>query len=174
MDLTSAILAVLLSRPASHTDVDASVSAREARLRPVAMAIAGAVKTEDEASAMLALGEHETHYAEHVLGGHCELMPKGERCDGGRARGPWQVHRDACPVSWQFAPGDVNSLPVEAGCAIRLMRWNAQRGRDHTLTPLHAAFCGFAAKAWGWPGADDRVRTTREISRALRKARWSE
>lgn len=167
VEMAARVLTVLLARPESHTDVDRSLESREARLAPVAHAVSAASRTLDEAAVLMALGEHETNYAEHVLAGHCDQMPEGERCDGGRARGPWQLHKEACPVAWALPDGSQEALDAEAGCAIRLLRWNAVRGREHTITPGHAAFAGYAARDWGWPGAEKRVKTSREIYRAL-------
>ncbi len=179
VEMAARILAVLLSRPESHTDVDRTPEAREARLAPVARAVSNAAKTLDEAAILVALGEHETHYAEHVLAGHCDQMPEGERCDGGKARGPWQLHKEACQAAWVLPDSSPEALDAEAGCALRLMRWYAVTKMAYqrdTPSPriapdcknaMRAAFAGMGALPCDWIGAEKREATAWEIRRAL-------
>ena len=164
----AAVLLALLALPPSRLDVGEAPAARRARLEPVAEAIAAAARSRSEVAILLALGKHESAFALLVQMGRCEEMPAGERCDHGLARGPWQLHELACRVAWTLPAGSAESLREEAACAIRLLRWNAERGRHHALTPVHAAFAGYAARGWQWPGADRRVATAREIEGRLR------
>lgn len=162
-----AVFLALSARPVYYGDLSEPKPEREIRLHLAADAIAAAAKTRLEAAMLVALAFSETALSRDVQYGHCDALPAGQRCDNGKARGLFQLHEAACPAAYALPIGSPESLKTEALCAIRLLRWNAQRGREHTLTPEHAAFCGYAAKSWEWKGADARVRTTREIL-----ARW--
>ncbi len=159
----SPILAALLALPRYTFDPPESATDRAARLAIVADAIASATRTSTEAATLVAIVKHEAAGSLLVQLGRCSELPRGQQCDNGKARGVFQLHREACRAAFALPEGSAESIFVEAQCAIRLLRWNAERGREHTLTPLHAAFCGYAAKAWSWPGADERVRTTMAV-----------
>lgn len=161
------ILAALLREPVYHRDRAMTEPERVELFTPVAEAIAEVSRTATDAASLVALLEHETHGARDVLTGHCDQMPKGERCDNLRARGGWQLHRAACPRAWALVDGSAESIHVEAACALRQLHYQAHRGRAHAVTPLRAAFAGYAARPWSWPGAEERERTTKRIARAL-------
>jgi hypothetical protein len=131
--------------------------------QPIAEAISAASKSPADAALLISLSWHETKWSRAILEGRCDEMPAGQRCDGGHARGVFSLHRQACPAAWELPYGSTESLHVEAACALRLLRWNAQRGREHALTPLHAAFAGYGARSWHWSQADDRVKTVRVV-----------
>jgi hypothetical protein len=164
---STAILAALLREPVYHRDRAMTEPERVALFTPVAEAIAEVSRTATDAASLVALLEHETHGARDVLTGHCDQMPKGERCDNLRARGGWQLHRAACPKAWALVDGSAESIRIEAACALRQLHYQAHRGREHARTPLHAAFAGYAARPWNWEGADARVRTTKRIAVGL-------
>lgn len=113
MTLAAAILNVLLALPPWHGDARETGEEREARLAPWAVAIAEASGGDVElAAALVALGTHESHWAEYVTGYRCHEGPRGA-CDDGRARGPLQVH------GWcEGGP----SPEREARCAARILR----------------------------------------------------
>lgn len=75
-------------------------------------------------AALLALGQHESLWAEYVGEDRCEEGPLPEmRCDVGRdgkphALGYWQVHRSICPDAFEMEPGP-ERLMIEAECAAR-------------------------------------------------------
>lgn len=146
-----AVLAVLLSLPQYTGDrfADPTLEDRARLLRPVAVAIAEVARNRTEAAALIALAKHETNLARYVLDGYCEQGPVGARCDGGRARGAWQVHswcralwavpenvRDAPPgrssVCGRAAPKGAGSVRLACrrvrrvrGCGVRVARWQA-------------------------------------------------
>jgi hypothetical protein len=161
------ILRLLLSLTPYRGDVAEDPAERAARLTVLAEDIADVTRDDHEAARLVALGVHETHFARNVQTGHCELMPAGERCDHGRARGVWQFHARTCPAAYRFAAGTPESWRAEALCAARLMRGYAADGRELSLTPDHAAFAGMAARAWNWQGAETRVKTLVTIERQL-------
>jgi len=156
----SVIVAVFSLLPSSYEQGDVLAVSEE---------IAAVAANRVEAATLAALAWHETKLSRLVLEGHCDQLPKGMRCDGGRALGPWQLHQQACPKAWALATpnggpeGQRESLREQARCAIRLLRWNGQRGKEHTPTPLHAAFAGYAAQRWTWPGAEVRVKTVEQL-----------
>lgn len=157
------VLAILLSRPPYYGDRNELAAERESRLAIVAEAISLAARSRSEVAILVALGEHETGFGALVQLGRCDEMPSGQRCDGGKARGPWQLHIEACRAAFALPEGSSDSIRTEAQCAISLLRWNAERGKSHTLTPQRAAFCGYAGKPWSWVGAEVRERTAKRI-----------
>ncbi len=126
-----------------------------------------------EAATLMALAYHESKLARLIMEGHCDQLPKGMRCDNGKALGVWQLHERACPAAWALATpnggpeGQRESLHEQAKCAINLLRWNAKRGKGAAPSELRAAFAGYAARAWDWEGAEVREKT---VERLLR--RW--
>jgi len=143
---------------------------RSALYRPVAEAIAEVSRTDAEASLLVALAYHESRLARFVIEGRCADGPRGQRCDGGKARGVFQLHQSACPEAWVLEDGSTESMRAEARCAIRLLRWNAARGKGRAPSRLHAAFAGYAARDWNWSGAAKRVATALRIERTLMQA----
>ena len=134
---------------------------------PVAVGLARVAKTPRELAALEALGEAETHFASLVLYGHCDQMPAGERCDNGTSRSPWQLKERACRSGWALPVGTVEAFEEQASCALFLLYFNARRGRAHAATPLHAAFAGYGARPWSWPGADHRARRVYVLEAAI-------
>lgn len=153
------ILAALLALPPSRYDLRLSQAERATLLAPVAMAIFEATRDPHEVAMLEELGRAETNFAALVVTGHCGEMPEGERCDHGHARGPWSVH-PWCKRGWAYADGSFKSLEEQARCAIRMLRYQANRGREHAASPLHAAFAGYGARDWHWAEADRRARGT--------------
>jgi len=86
--MKAAILAFLLTLPVSREDVNDS--RKELQLAAIAIAIDEAASTPHEAAMLIATGYHESHYSLRIHAGRC--LPN--ECDGGRARGPWQVQRN--------------------------------------------------------------------------------
>lgn len=119
------ILATMLKLPQWHLDHD-TVEERTALLDPVAQVISEETRTPEEAAALIAHSNMETHYARLVLTGHCDQMPAGVRCDGGRARGPFQVH-DYCKAAWRYPDGTVDSYRGGARCILATLRLGMER-----------------------------------------------
>jgi len=141
----------------------------QAYVHEVSVEISKVAANRQEAMILVALAWHETKLARKVLEGHCSQLPKGMRCDSGRALGVWQLHHDACRDAWALATpnggpeGQLESLPIQARCAVNHLRYNMRRGKDSAKTPIHAAFAGYAARTWDWPGADARVKTVEQL-----------
>lgn len=181
------ILAVLLSLPPSVTDTE-TPEARVARISVAATAIAAASaratcseqwegpgcrrrwpgSREQLAAALLALGWHETRWAQYVGEGRCAEGPPGQRCDPDRAGRPrarsyWQVWRVAWPQLWKTRPGSPEAVQEAAwGAAVRMSgAW--WRCRKQAVTPLAGAFSGYRALSCTWPSATDRAATTQRM-----------
>jgi hypothetical protein len=157
------VLAVMLAMPSFTGDRSETAEQRAELYYPIATAIAEVARSRSEVAILISLSWHETKWARAVVEGRCGEMPAGQRCDGGKARGPWQLHLEACRTAYALPEASAGSIQAEAQCAIRLLRFSAERGKSHTATPWHSAFAGYAARPWDWPGAEARVRTTRRI-----------
>ena len=165
-----AILAAALSLSRYVGDRSDTPEQRSSLYRPVAEAIAEVARSKFEASMLVALAFHESGLARFVIEGRCSDGPPGQRCDGGKARGVFQLHEAACHDAWEREDGSIESIRAEAHCAIRLLRWNAERGQGHAASRAHAAFAGYAAREWSWDGAAKRVETARKIESRLQRA----
>lgn len=74
----------------------------------------------------------ETKLAEPILADRCDLMPKGEDCDGGKAVGFLQVHGH-CKPAWDKSLPMLDRRVAAARCTIRigwagLARWCGEPG----------------------------------------------
>jgi hypothetical protein len=156
----AAILSAMLSLPPAALDRSESVEQRTALFLPVAEAIARVSRSDRQAALLIAQAWEDTKLARYVLEGRCHDGPVGQRCDNGKARGPWQVHK------WCTA----TTLDGEARCALRAASSGMDRCRGHAQSPVHGAFAGLAARDCSWPGADRRVGTYRSVLSALRRA----
>jgi hypothetical protein len=167
-ELVAAGISVLMRLPRSHVDVEIGESQEErlARIAHVVHAAALVAHTVEDFSAELAYGQLDTHYAKYVYEGHCNRMPKGERCDGGHARGVWSVH-GWCKAAYAYPAGSDESLLEEARCALRQMHFGMAHCRAHSLTPLHGGFAALAAAPCSWAGADRRVQLAHRIQAML-------
>ncbi len=161
-----AILAAMLAFPQYTGDRHADGPADRARLyRPVAAAIAEVSRNHTEAAALVALGYSETAFARYVLDGYCHQGPAGARCDGGRARGAWQVWSHCRPL-WA-GPENAPSRHLDgARCAIRLLR--AGRVRCGTL---RGAFGVCAGRGCDWRGGAARAKLTATVKGRLAHGR---
>jgi hypothetical protein len=149
------LLQLLLGLTPYHGDTETELERRE-RLAVVAEAIDTVTKSEEEQVWLVAQGEGESNFAEHVHEGRCRPLqcdPTWVRIDGKRvriqkARGPWQVQ----PVAgyrglWETIQGsDLASTTAGARIAIELLRarrcggrlpemFGAQGGRGCVATP---------------------------------------
>lgn len=153
------ILATLLRLALWRGDAAEDPIARTERLTDVAVAIAGASASRDEAAALLALGEAETHFARYTR--HpttCAEGPRGMRCDHGRAYGYWSLWRSACPAAWELPIDDPRATAVTAQCAVQLLRM----GR-WTCKSWAGAFSLYAGRRCSDPIGLPRERRMKQI-----------
>src|SRR6185369_104575 len=128
------VLALLVSLPPYSGDRAESRDERATRLAPVAEVISAVARNRSEVAMLVSLAVNETQLSAAVQLGNCAALGK-HACDNGKARGVFQLHEEACRSAYAFPAGSVESLRAEAQCAIRLLRWNAERGREHALSP---------------------------------------
>ena len=169
-----AIVAAMLSLPQYHGDRFADTAEQRAALyRPVAEAISAVSHSRAEAAALIALGYHETAFARYVLDGHCEQGPVGARCDGGRARGAWQVWAWCRPL-WAGPENAPGRHLAGARCAAGLLRSSRAacarvcRQTGSGCAAHKAMFSGYAGRGCEWPRAAVRVQTMSRIEGVLR------
>jgi hypothetical protein len=143
------ILKAMLSLPVYDGDRSDSVESRVELYQPIAEAISNVAKTPEETAALLSMAENETHFARYVLEDRCSDGPRGQRCDHGHARGPWQVH------SWCRG-----GLEQQAHCALQLLN----SGYSRCGEGWYGAFTGTrGTKSCSWPPAFKRVHTMRIV-----------
>lgn len=170
--MTAQILLAMLSLTPWSGDKHETPQQRRELYAPVAVAIAGAVRWDDElVAALIAQGWHETRFARYVLEGRCADGPADARCDWSRshkrplARGPWQVHGH-CRAAWRHPEGSAASLAAEARCAASMLRSGRSRCRSWV-----GAFAGMRG---GWacssPSAVARELTMRRVLARFREA----
>jgi len=123
-------------------------------------------------AALIALGWHESKFAQAIGEGHCETLPVGMRCDRGRARGYFQLWKVACPVAWQEEHGSAAELRESSWCAARLLS-SAYRfcSADIPADPWARAFGRYAGRTCAWAGGIGRVRTMRQVLSSFDRAR---
>lgn len=162
-----AVLAAMLTLPEYTGDKGQTPESRRQLYAPVATMIHDVSHSRSEEALLVALAEHESGFARFVVEGRCSEGPPGQRCDGGNARGVFQLHAAACPSAWQHPEGSPESMALEAACAIRLLRWGGSQCQAHALTPIHGALGVYAGRGCEWAGAEKRVVT---MTRLL--AKW--
>jgi hypothetical protein len=90
-------------------------------------------------------------------------MPAGQRCDGGRARGLFQLHLAACRKAYEWPDGTIESFREEVRCVDRQLRHHASRvmyDLKACSEPDRAAFTGYAGRRCDWKGALPRLATS--------------
>lgn len=136
--------------------------------RTLADAIATTTKGNRQWSALLlTIAAHESALSQRIADGRCNL--KIGECDGGRAWGLFQVHKNENNAAAWGSP----DLAVQTTEAARMLRGAFYRcqGPYKELTPDWArrtlsAYAGRACDA-SWRGLDARAATFAKLSRAL-------
>lgn len=162
--MTEIVLAILLSLTPYKLDNETPTE-RKARLTVVADAIAKASKTPNDAAMLLALGWHESKFAEYVGNDRCEAVKWA--CDAGKARGYWQSHKLTCPKYWALPKRHPEATQAAAQCAVRRLRGFgvtcSRRGHD----AASGSFAGWAGRGCKWSGSAERVTTFRRMQRKM-------
>lgn len=159
------VLLILLLFPVHNTDVE-SHEGRHHRLMGVAQAITAATDDPREQALLLALGHHESHFAQLVGEDRCQDLWRGA-CDWGKARGYWQAWAATCPEYHALAPRHPDAIRASAECAVRRLRGFAHRCRRLGHEPVPCAISYWAGRGPRWSGAGERVRTYRRMLRRL-------
>jgi hypothetical protein len=158
--MLSAILVAILAFPIFHEDTQAEE--KRAQLEAIAGAVASVAQTADEAAFLLAWGKSETNFSLRIHRGQCNAW----ECDGGRARGPWQAHKNGMPDErWEMMIG-IENVEVQAQQAIRHARW-ALHACPHDR--VRGAFRVLAGRSCTSPirGENERVSTFRWVRSLL-------
>jgi hypothetical protein len=198
MTLTEAIFLVLWAWPRHVTDVNEPEDLRRVRLRHTAEAVSDATaratcvgpwatvdckriwkrSRSELAAAILAVGKHESHFAEYVGDGRCQDGPVGMQCDKDhrtgefRARSYWQLHQSACPKLWEQEPGSVGELRVAASCTARLLAgFAASSEADCSDTSWSTVFNRYGGRRCSWTGGVKRAATMRLVLNWLQRPR---
>jgi hypothetical protein len=191
--LTDRITAVLLAQTPHFSDRDEEPRAREARLRDVAAAISAGVaharcrgawendpdcrpvwrgSPTELASAVIALGLHESHYAERIQSGNCgpHECDRDPRTHEPRSLGPWQAKREACPELHEQEPGSDGALRAGAFCAARLLggfaRYCTDAGQPTDWAGAFKKYGGRACRS-EWSDGETRVAVMRRVAAKL-------
>ena len=115
--MLKAILLAILAFPLFHEDTQSDE--KRAQLEAVANAVASVSQTPDEAAFLLAWGKSETNFSLRIHRGEC----KDWECDGGKARGPWQAHRNGMPDEFWDKMIGVENVQAQAEQAVKHARW---------------------------------------------------
>ena len=154
-----AILLLFGLLPTYREDTPGSPEKR-AQQSALSHAIAAEKLTPDQTAFLLAWGDAETRFSLRIGAGRC----KPWECDRGRARGPWQLHRDASMTAdtWSRMHG-LENVPVQAREAAKKVRWALRECRGDVKGAF--AVLGGRGCSGTIPGVEGRV----EMFRKLRK-----
>ncbi|HEY3499514.1 MAG TPA: hypothetical protein VGK73_32715 [Polyangiaceae bacterium] len=151
--ILSAVLALVVCRE----DPPGSPEKR-AQLVAVGSAVAEFAKTPDEAAFLIAWAQAESHLSLRIHIGNC----KPWECDRGRARGPWQTHRNGMPEErWARMIG-VENTRAQAEQAARHARWAMRQCPDRVLG---------AFRVLGGNGCDRPIKGERDRVAAFQRVR---
>ena len=147
--MLKSILLVIFAIPAFHED--RGVDGKRAQLEAIARAVAAVSKTADQAAFLLAWGKAETNFSLRIHRGDCRPW----ECDGGKARGPWQLHRVGMPDELWAKMIGVENVQTQAEQALREVQWAFNIcPRDH----VRGAFRVLAGHGCTQPLKDETLR----------------
>ncbi len=154
------ILFAILAFPLYHEDV--LVDDKRAQLEAIAGAVASVAQTPDEAAFLLAWGKAETNFSLRIHRGNCSPW----ECDGGKARGPWQTHKNGMSEERWLRMIGVENVEVQAEQALRDARWALYACPNDRI---RGAFRVLAGRACSWPikGENERFATFNWVRRLL-------
>lgn len=160
--LIKLLVTLLITLPVYKADV--SAPAKAAQLETLGAAIASAATAEDWplgekslAALLITVGYHESAFALHVHEGRCRPW----ECDGGRARGPWQLHSNRYTRTvWDQLHG-VEHSEIQARAAAKMLTlayWTCV-GRKRRDDWVRLTLRGYAGAGCNSPikGEDSRV-----------------
>lgn len=159
----SSTLAVLEAFPPHVTDADEPPEERSARLRSLSAGIDAATTDRLGRAVLAVLAWRETRLARYVHEDRCSDGPRGEHeCDGGRARGPWQIHD---------APG--HTVPADDAGQARLAwrLWSSAYRRCGRVLPERDRIAG-AFQSYGTGGMCAPSQWARARAAHVRRVWW--
>lgn len=151
------ILAAVLALPVFHED-----AASPEKSAQLAAAVADVARDKDEAAFLIAWGEHETRYSLRIHRGKCKPL----ECDRGKARGPWQNHRNGLADDRWSALSGIELTGIQAEEAARRARWAL---RACPADRIRGAFrvLGGNGCTKALRGEDERVATFKRVRARL-------
>ncbi len=155
------ILAAVLALPTYKEDRPVTLEKTQ-QLNAISAAVLRHAKTADEAAFLLALGDAESKFSLRIHAGNC----KPTECDRGRARGPWQLHRNGMPdEQWDKMHG-VENIDEQARVAAARARWALRQCR---VDRIRGAFRVLGGVGCTRPikGEDERVKAFEAMRRRL-------
>lgn len=127
----------------------------------IGRAVHRASRNADEAAFLLAWGDAETHFSLRIARGECFKW----ECDKGRARGPWQTHRNGMALAtWDKMHG-LENIDVQATHAAKMARWALAECHAKGDARVLGAFRLLGGKGCDGhlPGENDRLATFKRI-----------
>lgn len=164
--LETRVYKALMAQPPAVVDTE-SKHERAIRMRGVARDVTRVSRKERDAAVLLALGWHESRWAQYVGAGCVEIPEGAADCDAGLARSYWQVHK-WCRPGWRLRRGHAKAPREFANCAIRHWRGALARCRNkHPAGELAGGFSGYRFAPCDWSGGVERAKTYRRMLEAL-------
>ena len=156
--------AAVLSLPRFNEDPD--TEEKRAELDRIAVAVAtesiGAPRPPREwASLILTVWNHESHLASRIIANNC----KPKECDGGRARGGGQVHKNSLNAAdWDASPGNIEIQVRMTSNALKGAFLNCSRAGVSWDMGTFSSYAGKGC-AYHWPGLEARLATFDRLNR---------
>lgn len=162
------LLAAILSLPTFAEDREHPLKQEQLEILSTGIAAASSHRPKppaDWAALVATIGYHETGFSLRVQAGDC----KPHECDGGRARGPWQMHknRHTEPVWDQLVGLEFTALQARvASDMLERSYWQCARSGVPWLQGTINAYAGRRCSA-EWPGLQQRIATFERLRRKL-------
>jgi hypothetical protein len=154
-------LALLPSVPAERDTPE-----KQAQQSAIASAVLREARGDNELAAfLLAWGSAESNFALRIQLGHCRPL----ECDRGRARGPWQAHRNGMlEERWERMLG-VENTAIQVEQAARHARWALHECKATGDERVLSAFRVLGGKRCSspLPGEQDRLARFKKMRAAL-------
>jgi hypothetical protein len=161
--MLKAVLVAIGLLPVFHEDV--GVPGKAEQLSAVAAAVSKVARSPEEAAFLLAWADAESHFSLRVSRGECRRW----ECDRGRARGPWQNHRNGLSAAdWDRMHG-VENIDFQAERAAKHARWSLRECRMKGDAQIRSAFALLGGKSCSGtlPDIEQRLAAYRRVRGAL-------
>lgn len=113
------------------------------------------------ASLILMVWNHESHLSSRIIANDC----KPKECDGGRARGGGQVHKNSLNgAEWDAAPGNIDIQVKMTSDSLKHAFLNCSKAGVAWDMGTIASYAGKGCSFW-WPGGEARLATFDRLKR---------
>lgn len=149
---------------------DADTEAKRAELERIALAVAAQSKGAPApprawAALILTVWKHESGLSSRIIANDC----RKHECDGGRARGGGQVHKNSLNAAdWDAAPGNIEIQVKLTSDALKRAYWTCSRAGVAWDMGTLAAYAGKRC-SWFSPGMQARLDTFDRLQRVAVK-----